>query len=177
MALNATIYKADLQISDMDRHYYQAHSLVLARHPSETLERLMARLLVFSCFASEELEFTRDLSEADVPALWARDLTGQITLWIEMGQPDERRILKACGRADQVLVVCYHANSPLWWKQNKSKLTRAKNLQVWYLPAEFAARLAGLAERNMQLQCMIQDQQIWFSSGEESVQLELERWK
>ena len=176
MALKSTIYKADLQVSDMDRNYYQEHSLTMARHPSETDERLMVRLLVFACYASEELVFSKGLSDVDEPDIWAKDLTDRIKLWIDLGQPDEKRILKACGRADQALVVCYHATSHIWWNQIKNKLTRAKNLQVLYLPAEFSAQLTRLAQRNMQVQCTIQDGQIWFSCGEESVQLEFERW-
>ncbi len=176
MALNATIYKAEVQVSDLDRHYYQQHSLTLARHPSETDLRLMIRLLAFCCNASDELSFTRDLSDPDEPALWAKDLTGQIMLWIDLGQPDERRILKACGRAARVLVLSYQASSPLWWSQIKSKLTRLNNLQVLYLPKELGEQLAALAQRSMQIQFMTEDNQIWFSRGDESLQLEFERW-
>ena len=176
MPLNPTIHKAEVQISDLDRHYYQEHSLILARHPSETEIRLMLRLLAFCCNASDGLAFTKDLSDPDEPALWARDLTGQIMLWIDLGQPDEKRILKACGRSAEVLVLCYQASSPLWWNQIKDKLTRVNNLRVLYLPAELATQLAALAQRSMQINCMIEDEQIWFSRGEESLQLELERW-
>ncbi len=176
MALNSTIYKAEVQVSDLDRHYYQQHSLTLARHPSETELRLMVRLLAFCCNASEQLSFTKDLSDPDEPALWAKDLTGQILLWIDLGQPDEKRILKACGRAERVLVVAYQASSPLWWNQIKSKLTRVNNLQVLYLPKEMSDQLAALAQRSMQIQFMVEENQIWFSRGEDSVQLEFERW-
>lgn len=176
MALNATIYKAEVQISDLDRHYYQQHNLTLARHPSETELRLMVRLLAFCCHASEELSFTKDLSDPDEPALWARDLTGQITLWIDLGQPDEKRILRACGRSVRVIVLCYQASSRLWWSQAKSKLTRVNNLQVLNLPAEMGALLTGLSERSMQINCMIEEQQVFFSSGEQNLQLEFETW-
>ncbi len=176
MALNATIYKAEVQVSDLDRHYYQQHNLTLARHPSETDLRLMVRLLAFCCNASDELSFTRDLSDPDEPALWAKDLTGQIILWIDLGQPDEKRILKACGRAERVLVISYQASSPLWWKQIKSKLTRVGNLEVLYLPPELGTLLAELAQRSMQIQFMVEENQIWFSRGEESLQLGFERW-
>ena len=89
MAIKATIFKADCQIVDMDRHYYQDHSLTLARHPSETDERMMLRLLAFAYHASDTLAFTRGLSSSDEPDLWQKDLTGTIERWIELGQPDE----------------------------------------------------------------------------------------
>jgi len=176
MALNATIYKAEVQVSDLDRHYYQQHHLTLARHPSETELRLMVRLLAFCCHASEELTFTKDLFDPDEPALWAKDLTGQIMLWIDLGQPDEKRILKACGRAAKVIVLCYQPSSPLWWSQVKSKLTRANNLQVVYLPAEQGAELTAMAERSMQVNCMIEEQQVFLSNGTRNLQLEFETW-
>ena len=114
MALKSTIYKADLQIADMDRHYYQDHSLTLARHPSETDERLMVRLLAFVRHANESLIFAKGLSDVDEPDLWQKDLTGAIELWIDVGQPDERRMLKACGRASQVVVYSYSSTSAIW---------------------------------------------------------------
>jgi len=98
MALNATIYKAELQVSDMDRHYYATHTLTVARHPSETVERLMVRLLAFALYADERLEFGKGLSDGDEPALWRKAYSGDIEQWIELGQPDEARIRKACGR-------------------------------------------------------------------------------
>lgn len=177
MALNSTIYKAEVQVSDLDRHYYQQHNLTLARHPSETELRLMVRLLAFCCHASEELAFTKDLSDPDEPALWAKDLTGQVMLWIDLGQPDEKRILRACGRAERVVVLCYQSSSPLWWSQVKSKLTRAGNLQVQYLPAELGIQLTAMAERFMQINCMIEEQQVFFSRGEQHLQLEFETWQ
>jgi uncharacterized protein YaeQ len=176
MALSATIYKAEVQVSDLDRHYYQHHNLTLARHPSETDLRMMIRLLAFCCNASEALSFTKDMSDPDEPALWAKDLTGQIMLWIDLGQPDEKRILKACGRSAKVLVLSYQASSPLWWNQIKSKLTRLDNLQVLYLPKELGDQLASLAQRSMQIQFMVEENQIWFSRGEDSLQLQFERW-
>lgn len=175
MALKSTIYKADLHIADMDRNYYAEHSLTVARHPSETDERLMVRLLAFACNAGEYLSFTKGLSDVDEPDMWSKDLTGAIELWIEIGQPDEKRILKACGKSSQVLVVSYSATSHIWWQQIASKVARAQNLQVLNLPSSASNQLAALAQRNMQLQCTIQDGLIWFSSGEESVQLSFER--
>src|ERR1019366_4560297 len=135
MALKATIFKADLQIADMDRHYYQDHTLIIARHPSETDERMMIRLLAFILHANEGLLFGKGLSADDEPDLWQKDLTGVIELWVEVGQPDEKRILKACGRAEKVVVYSYSSNSNIWWNQISSRVERAKNLTVLNLPS------------------------------------------
>lgn len=177
MALKATIYKAELQIADMDRNYYQEHTLTLARHPSETDERMMIRLLAFAIHAHEQLTFTKGLFDTDEPDLWQKDLTGAIDLWIEVGQPDDKRLLKACGRSEQVMVYSYSATSHIWFKQLASKLDRAKNLTVINIPAEASAQLEALAQRNMQLQCTIQDGQIYLTDSVTTVLIERETFK
>ncbi|HYG12619.1 MAG TPA: YaeQ family protein [Methylophilaceae bacterium] len=170
MALKSTVYKADLHIADMDRQYYQQHSLTLARHPSETEERLMVRLLAFVLYATERLEFGQGLSTDDEPDLWLKDLTGAIELWIDVGLPDERQIRKACGRAARVVLLTYGGrSSELWWEQNRSKLERQQNLSVIDLPNTEV--LAGLAARGMQVSCNVQDGQLWFSSEAGSVEI------
>lgn len=173
MALKSTIYKADIQIADMDRHYYQNHVLTIARHPSETDERMMVRLLAFVLNAHEALSFGKGLSADDEPDLWQKDLTGAIDLWIEVGHPDDRRILKACGRAEQVVIYSYSSNSNIWWNQIGSRIDRAKNLTVFNLPSATSVALEKLAQRNMQLQCTIQDGQIWITGNDETVQVDL----
>jgi uncharacterized protein YaeQ len=173
MALKATIFKADLQIADMDRHYYQDHALTIARHPSETDERMMVRLMAFARHADPSLNFGKGLSDIEEPDLWKKDLTGAIDLWIEVGQPDEKRILKACGRAAQVVVYSYSSNSSIWWGQISSRLERARNLTVFNLSSANGQALAKLAQRNMQLQCTIQDGQLWLTGESDTVQLDL----
>jgi uncharacterized protein YaeQ len=177
MALKATIFKADLNIADMDRHYYADHALTIARHPSETDERMMMRVLAFALHASEALAFGRGLSAEDEPDLWEKDLTGAIRLWIDVGQPDEKSLLKACGRSEQVLVYSYGAASSIWWNQIGNRLERAKNLCVRNVPSETVAALATLAQRTMRLQCTIQDGQVWLSDGEATVQVDAATWK
>ncbi len=173
MALKATIFKADLQISDMDRHYYQEHVLTIARHPSETDERMMVRLFAFARHASERLAFTKGLFDIEEPDLWDKDLTGAIDLWIEVGQPDEKRIMKACGRAKQVIVYSYSSTSHIWWNQLSNRVERAKNLTVINIPSDASFALSQLAERNMKLQCTIQDGQTWMNAGDKTVQIDL----
>jgi uncharacterized protein YaeQ len=177
MALKATIYKAELQIADMDRNYYQTHLLTLARHPSETDERMMIRLLAFAIHAHEQLSFTKGLFDTDEPDLWQKDLTGAIELWIEVGQPDDKRLMKACGRSEQVMVYTYSATSHIWYKQIANKLERARNLSIVNIPSDASAQLEKMASRNMQLQCTIQDGQIWLTDSVETVLIERETTK
>ncbi|MBY0239294.1 MAG: YaeQ family protein [Burkholderiaceae bacterium] len=177
MALKSTIYKAELSIADMDRNYYNTHLLTLARHPSETDERLMIRLLAFAIHADEALVNAKGLSDTEEPDLWQKDLTGAIQLWIEIGQPDDKRILKAAGRSEQVMVYSYSATSHIWWKQLANKVERAKNVSVINIPAEASAALEKMAQRSMQLQCTIQDSQIWLTDGAETVLVERETLK
>lgn len=173
MAIKSTICKATLQVADMDRHYYADHALTIARHPSETDERMMIRCLAFALNASESLAFGKGLSDADEPDLWQRDLTGAIQLWIEVGQPDEKRILRACGRADRVLVYAYSHSAPLWWKPLAAKLERARNLSVISIAAPTSAALSKLADRAMDLQCTLHEGEIWMRNERDAVQIEM----
>ena len=175
MALKSTIFKAELQIADMDRNYYADHALTIARHPSETDERMMVRLLAFAVHADKALTFAKGLSADDEPDLWQRDLTGAIETWIDVGQPDEKRLRKACGRAAQVFVYSYSGRAAdIWWGQIGARLERIRNLGVFDIPAGVGSALARLADRSMQLQCTIQDGHVWLGGSEEAVQVELQ---
>lgn len=176
MALKATIYKAQLQISDMDRQVYGEHTLTLALHPSETEERLLIRLLAFALQVPADtdagaLQFARGLSDTDEPDLWQHDLSGQLVQWIEVGQPDERRLAKACGRAERVSLYVYGSSAAIWWAAIRNKLTRLTNLAVWQIDPEQSQALAALAQRAMQWQVTVQDGTVWVSAGESSVEL------
>lgn len=164
MAIKATIFKAELQIADMDRNYYAEHSLTLARHPSETDERMMVRLFAFVLFAHEQLSFGKGMGADDEPDLWQKDFTGAIDLWIDVGLPDEKWTRKACGRAKQVVLISYGGRTAeIWWNANKSKYERQENLRVLNLDSESSQALAALANRTMRLQCSIQDGQVWLT--------------
>ncbi|RDY67351.1 YaeQ family protein [Lysobacter soli] len=158
MALKATVVKAELQVSDLDRHHYATYPLTLAQHPSETDGRLMVRLVAFALFASERLEFGRGLSNEEEPDLWRRDYTGDIEQWIDLGQPDESRIRKACGRARQVVVVNYGGRaSDVWWEKNAVALSRLSNLTVIDIDADTVEALGAAIERSMRFNALIQD--------------------
>jgi uncharacterized protein YaeQ len=178
MAIKSTIFKAELQITDMDRHYYADHQLTIARHPSENDERMMVRLLAFALNASESLQFTKGLSTDDEPDLWQKSLSDEIELWIDLGQPDEKRIRKACGRSRRVIICIYqHGSGKQWWEQNRSKLVRFENLSIVSFADEAVAELGQMAERSMRLQCTIQDDHLWFTDGDQSVEMVPEIWK
>jgi uncharacterized protein YaeQ len=178
MALKATIFKAELNIANMDRHYYQTHALTIARHPSETDERMMVRLLAFALHAGDALQFSKGLSDDDEPDIWQKDLIGAIELWIDLGQPDEKRIRKACGRARQVVIYSYSGSSAdIWWRQTGEQLQRFANLTVINLPPEVSRALGKLAQRNMKLQCTISEGTCWLADDAQSVQVEITPWK
>ena len=178
MALKATVFKVQLQIADMDRHYYQDHALTIAQHPSETNERMMVRLLAFAMNASESLTFSKGLCVDEEPELWDKSLSDEINLWVEFGQADEKWLRKASGRAKEVLLVTYGGRSvPIWWQQNHKALARYKNLRVINIPEESVKQMADLVGRNMSLQCSISDGQIWLSNDELSVLIEPEELK
>ncbi|MFY2764152.1 YaeQ family protein [Arenimonas sp. MALMAid1274] len=172
MAPKSTVYKATLQVSDMDRNYYAGHELVLAQHPSETDERLMVRLLAFALLADERLEFGRGLSTDDEPDLWRKDLTGAIEQWVELGQPDESRLRKASGRAREVVLLTYGGRgADLWWEKNEAALARLKNLRVIDIAAEDSKALAGWLRRGMDLQAMVQDGVLQLVDGEATLEI------
>ncbi len=167
MALKSTIYKIDLNIADMDRQYYAQHHLMLAKHPSETDERVMVRLIGFALYANEALIFGKGLSDDEEPDLWQKDLTGAIELWMDVGLPTEKDIRKACGRSKQVIVVLYGGRiADMWWGQNSKGLLKLNNLTVINLPETLA--LAQLAAKNISISCTIQDGEILVSNDASS---------
>jgi len=169
MALKATIFKAELQVSDLDRGHFATHALTLARHPSETDERMMVRLLAFALDAGEALEFGRGLSSEDEPDLVLRDLTGAIQLWIDVGLPDEREIRKAAGRAARVKVYTYGRGANLWWRDNEAALSRLGNVDILFV--EPSAELGTWADRTMKLSCTVQDGDAYFSRGDSVIHI------
>lgn len=181
MALKSTIFKANLAVADIDHDYYADHALTLARHPSETDERMMIRLaalalqahqLQAACGGDGTLAFGAGLSNPDEPDVWLRDFTGRVKLWIEVGQPEEKPIVRACGKADQVVVYCYSPSAEIWWRGIETKLTRPQNLSVFRMPAATSQALAALAQRSMQLQATIQEGALMLGDGERTVDIE-----
>ena len=186
MAIKSTIFKASLQIADIDHGYYADHALTLARHPSETDERMLIRLvalamhahqLVSVCQGDGTLAFGAGLSDPDEPDVWLKDFTGRIRLWLEVGQPEDKPLLKACGKADAVVLYCFNHAAEVWWRGMENKLSRARNLEVWRIPTDAAQALIPLAQRSMQLQATVQEGALTFSDNAHSVVVEPVRWK
>lgn len=186
MALKSTIYKAQLAVADIDHGYYADHALTLARHPSETDERMMIRLVALAfnahalqteCGGDGTLAFGAGLSNPDDPDVSLRDFTGRTRLWIEVGQPEEKPLARACSQADRVLVYCFHHAAEVWWRGIETKLTRLDKLSVWRVPTEASQALAALAERSMQLQATLQEGTLMLSSTKGTVDVEAIRWK
>jgi uncharacterized protein YaeQ len=186
MALKSTIFKANLQIADIDHSYYADHALTLARHPSETDDRMMVRLvamaihaheLVDTCGGDGTLAFGAGLSDPDDPDVSLTDFTGRKRIWIEVGQPEDKPLAKACSKADAVFVYAFGSAADVWWRGIESKLSRLDRLQAWRLPTEAAPALAALAERSMQLQATVQEGEITLSSTQGSVHIVPIRWK
>ena len=186
MALKSTIFKANLQIADIDHSYYADHALTLARHPSETDERMMVRLLALAiqahqlndlCNGDATLSFGAGLSDPDAPDASITDYTGRKRVWIEVGQPEDKPLTRACSKADAVIVYCFNHAAEVWWKGIETKLSRLEKLQEWRVPAEADQALAQMAERSMQLQATGQEGAITISSTQGSVHVEPVRWK
>jgi uncharacterized protein YaeQ len=186
LALKSTIFKANVSIADIDNSYYADHALTLARHPSETDERMMIRLVALAinahrlqteCGGDGVLAFGAGLSNPDDPDVSLRDFTGRTRLWIEVGQPEEKPLSKACGKADQVLVYCFAHAAEIWWRGIETKLTRQDNLHVYRIPAAASQQLAALAQRSMQLQATIQEGTLMLGDGARSIDVETLRWK
>jgi len=178
VAIKSTVFKVDLQITDLDRDYYHSHFLTVARHPSETNERMLMRIIAFALHASDDLVFTKGISSDDEPDIWEKNLTGDILLWIDLGQPDEKRIRQACGKAKSVIIYTYNQRSAtIWWDQIRNKLARFKNLSVVNLSNNAQEELEAMIDRTIELQCTIQDGQIWLSNNTSTVQIEKENWE
>lgn len=180
MAIKATIYKAQLQLANMDRNVYADPALTIARHPSEADERMMIRVLALamgwpSNTQEGTIELAKDMWDTDEPALWQKNYSGEILHWIDVGQPDDKRLMKASGRARRVSLYAFQSSTPVWWSGIATKLTRANNLHIWQIPHEQSQALAKLAQRTMQLQITVQDGTVWVNDGSESLEITPQR--
>ncbi|MEJ5895438.1 YaeQ family protein [Aquabacterium sp. G14] len=170
MAIKATIYKAQLNLADMDRNVYVDTNITIARHPSEADERMMIRVLALALgwpadTSEGTIELAKDMWEPDEPALWQKNYSDEILHWVEVGQPDDKRLMKAAGRARKVSLYAFQSSTNVWWSNIATKLTRAQNLTVWQIPSEQSQALAQLAQRSMQLQITVQDGTLWVNDG------------
>lgn len=148
MALKPTIFKFKIALSDLDRNYYDNLNLTIAQHPSETMERMMARVLAFCINSQEHLIFTPGLSATDEPDIWAHTLDGQISLWVDVGEPAVDRIKKATRISKTVKVYSFNTKSDAWWNQWKSRFCQL-DVSVFRFEWGGIQALAALVERTM----------------------------
>ena len=178
MAQKATIHKIELSISDMDRHYYETHNLTVAKHPSETDERLMVRILAFALNARERLEFSRGLATDDEPDIWQKSLSGELEFWVALGLPSEKIVRQSCGKANEVIIYCYGGSTAeMWWEKLKNSTTRFDNLQVINFSEENTRELGKHVSRSMKVQVNIQDGDVMVGVNQEIVYVTPEKWK
>jgi uncharacterized protein YaeQ len=173
MALKPTIYKAQIELADSDRNCFEELSLTLARHPSETLERMAARLLAYCLNCTRGLEFTRGISTADEPDVWEHSDHGEIAHWIEVGQPEAARLRKACGRARRVSVYAFAKSADTWWKLNGESITALPRLRVWQFDWHEIQAAAALLERTVQLNISVVGGTLYVDNGSASASVEL----
>ena len=178
MAQKATIYKVELSVTDMDRHYYETHKLTVAKHPSETDERLMVRVLAFALNAHEQLEMTKGLSTDDEPDIWQKSLSGELELWVALGLPSEKIVRQSCGKAKNVVVYSYGGRTAdTWWDKIQNSTTRFENLSVVNLSGSETSDLEKMANRSMKLQVTIQNGEVMASVGDNIVYVNPVIWK
>jgi uncharacterized protein YaeQ len=177
MALKATIYKATIDLANMDRNYYDSLQLTIARHPSETEQRLMVRLVAFILNAHPDLQFGKGLSDETEASIWQVNYSDEISLWIELGQPDEKRLKKACNQAREVKLYCYSSSVNTWWSQVEQNLNKFEKLTIEQFETTTCESLVKLLSRNMEFQCSIQDGQLWLTSGDETLLIETKKLK
>ncbi|MBL0710095.1 MAG: YaeQ family protein [Colwellia sp.] len=175
MALKATIYKANIELADMDRNYYDSLQLTLAQHPSETAQRFMVRLICYVLNAHQDLQFGKGVSDENEAALWQRNYSDEIALWVELGQIDEKRIKKACNKAKQVKLYCYGSSVNTWWSQYQTALSKYNKLSVEQFELSTTDALIKLLSKTMEFQCSIQDGQLWLSCGDQSLLIETKK--
>jgi uncharacterized protein YaeQ len=164
----------------MDRNVYGDHSVTIARHPSETDERLLMRLLVLALNAPNTqdeppLELAKDMWDPDEPCLWQKDATGRVIQWIDVGQPDEKRLLRTSARVDRLIVYSFNSGTSIWWKGLENRITRLRNLTVWQITSKPGQDLSVLVQRTMVLQITVQDGSVWVSDDTQSVEVFLLR--
>ncbi len=173
MAIKPTIYKARIALSDMERDYYDSLNLTIAQHPSETIERMMVRMLAYCLNAQEGIELTKGLEDAEEPAVWVRTLDDQIALWIDLGEPTPERVKKATSRARAVRVYSFNSKSDVWWSQNVKKFSQL-DASFYRFRWEEVEALAALVKRTMDLSVTISGDSAYVAGENGEVELHWE---
>ncbi len=159
---SSTIYKAFVELSNLNSHTYESFNLTMAKHPSENESRMMYRLVSYLHESNKNLEFTRGLSSTDEPEVWEKGASGEVIHWIEMGEPDEKRIRKVCGKSQKVTIYTYNQNTAhLWFEKIKNKLIGNQKVKIYHIQNQEDFEV--LINRSMKLDCLIEDQSLYLS--------------
>lgn len=176
MAAGSSIYKASINLANLNTNYYEDLSLTIAMHPSENEVRMMYRLLAYLYSAHERLEFADGLGNPDLPDIWQKDLRGDIEHWVDLGQPDEKRIKKASSRSEKVSIFTYTPSKALtWFDKIKSKVKTNKKLNIYHFTEIENGPIEILAKRSLNLSCVIEDKHIYLSNDDIRVQIDIEK--
>lgn len=170
MALPVTIYKATIQLADLDRGIYETLQTTVARHPSETEERLVGRLLAYALFYEDGLGFTKGVCEGDQPDLWLKGPDGRVRTWIEVGLPDPERLLKASRHAEQVVLLAFGARLAGWERQHLGKLNSSDTIVVVSLDQGFINQLLARLERSISWSITITEGNLYLQDGAETLE-------
>jgi uncharacterized protein YaeQ len=169
MALTATIYNFDVELSDSDRQVYESLSLRVAQHPSESDEYLIARVLAYALEYAEGIAFSRGVSEPEEPAIFIRDLTGAIRTWIDIGTPDPARLHKASKTGARV-VVYIHKEPTQWLKQlDAATIHRGNELEIYEIDRPLVGALVARLDRRMSFSLSITDRELYLSIGADNL--------
>jgi uncharacterized protein YaeQ len=175
MALKPTLYKIHLQLVDTDRDVYDNCKFTLTQHPSETVSRMMVRLMVFAINYHQDLQFTKGLSSQDEPDIWQISPTLEIQSWIEVGQASADRMRKGVSRSRKVLLYAYGTETAVWWQKSAAAFKSLPHIQVFKFDHRQISPLADLVERKMQLTVSISAGELYINAGEKELSLSLER--
>jgi uncharacterized protein YaeQ len=165
MALSATIHVFSIQLSHVDRGIYETLDLRLARHPSESAEYLVTRLLAYCLEYTEGIAFSKGLSDPDEPAIVVRDLTGVLRGWIEIGLPEAPRLHKAAKAADRVVVYPTRDTTPWLARLAGERIHRSEEIGIQVIDSALIADLAAALERRMALDLSVSEQTLYLSFG------------
>ena len=171
MALPSTIYRVTIQLSDLDRSLFETLQTTVARHPSETEERLVARLLAYTLFYEEGISFTKGICDGYQPDLWTKAMDGRVTSWIEVGLPDPDRLIKAAKHADRAWLLACGIGLPVWERQHLNKLARSRNLTVVGIDQVFIGKLVASLERSINWSVTITEGTLYLQLTDQSLEI------
>ncbi|MGB0495717.1 MAG: YaeQ family protein [Kangiellaceae bacterium] len=174
MAIKPTIYKFNISLSDINREIYNTLNLTLAQHPSETAERMTTRLLAFCINYEEKLTFTKGLSEVEEPDIWCVEYNDDISLWIDVGEPDVERIKKASRKSNNVKVYSFNSKSDVWWQQSQDQF-KILNASFYRFDWDSIKTLSSLLDRTMNLSVMLTGDSAYVTYGDKSCEINWER--